>query len=893
MLTASGAEGPLRFALTPRVSSVVIPRPRLLARLDEATRAPLTIVRAPAGGGKSALVADWAMRRGIDGARGLWLSVDESAGSRPAFWQDFLASAAASGITPRSRGLADIAMSADVLPQLRGLLARGLDDLDEDLLLVVDDFQNVDDPLVEDDLAWLLQHSRRVRAVVLSRAVTRFEDPLARAQLETSVITPAELPLTLEETIALSQRFGLREADAAQLHEAFGGWPLATVSVLIDMQTGRRSSLAEAIGAFGIDPRGRNRLTDLPLDDHLHFMLRTSIAPTMNRELAIRLGGTDAERHLERAEQEGLGTWRDGPLRSAPLVPTAPPGRTPPPVDPSVLRARSEPIFSYQPAMRAAFEAEAERRIPRELPPLRRELALALDRSGDVLGALAQAVRIADWDLVDEIVKHHTVPILMYHQPETRRILEGIPGAVVRRHPLQLVMLAILLYASGPTSVEKLTTMVAMGVASIRGRLTAAGGADRAWLQTALMGARRVAGHYESALEAARATVETLGTLQPEEIASLGENILVSWTQSGTSFLYAGLLDEADVVFENAAAAAAEQDAPWSDVHAHSMRALTMALLGDMTAVRALVAEAHARTRPLGWRGNYVASGYHIAAALLALEEFDPDEARAQLGSLAEHEETLEHWPLIAWVRALAALVEGRPYHGVEELEHDVAAHRRRPPTSAYMAGLLDSARIDLLLAAGHSERAAKAAASASRSHERVTLSRARLELDAGRPEAALRLVRDLAWNDGHRPALSSHALLLAAVAARRAGNDEVARDAVARAVAILETRSLRLPLLTVPRADLAPLLEGVESSIDLVGAPDVFTSSAPRPRLSPAEARVLDALARTAHIDEIAAELHLSVNTVKTHLKRIYRKLGTSSRDETLVAMHDRGLLD
>jgi LuxR family maltose regulon positive regulatory protein len=58
------------------------------------------------------------------------------------------------------------------------------------------------------------------------------------------------------------------------------------------------------------------------------------------------------------------------------------------------------------------------------------------------------------------------------------------------------------------------------------------------------------------------------------------------------------------------------------------------------------------------------------------------------------------------------------------------------------------------------------------------------------------------------------------------------------------------------------------------------------------AEMRVLDMLAVTANRGQIARELYLSESTVKTHLRRIYKRLGVASREEALAVARERGLL-
>ncbi|MEU2779395.1 helix-turn-helix transcriptional regulator, partial [Streptomyces sp. NPDC007162] len=61
---------------------------------------------------------------------------------------------------------------------------------------------------------------------------------------------------------------------------------------------------------------------------------------------------------------------------------------------------------------------------------------------------------------------------------------------------------------------------------------------------------------------------------------------------------------------------------------------------------------------------------------------------------------------------------------------------------------------------------------------------------------------------------------------------------------------------------------------------------------LSGREREVLSRLAQLMSTQEIAADLYVSVNTVKTHLKSVYRKLGVGRRGDAVRRARERGLL-
>jgi DNA-binding CsgD family transcriptional regulator len=80
----------------------------------------------------------------------------------------------------------------------------------------------------------------------------------------------------------------------------------------------------------------------------------------------------------------------------------------------------------------------------------------------------------------------------------------------------------------------------------------------------------------------------------------------------------------------------------------------------------------------------------------------------------------------------------------------------------------------------------------------------------------------------------------------------------------------------------------------EAAAAPDTFDASAsrPRPRLTAAEHRVLTLLPSDLSRGQIAVKLYLSPNTVKTHVQRIYRSFGVSTREDAIAAAREHGYL-
>ncbi len=173
----------------------------------------------------------------------------------------------------------------------------------------------------------------------------------------------------------------------------------------------------------------------------------------------------------------------------------------------------------------------------------------------------------------------------------------------------------------------------------------------------------------------------------------------------------------------------------------------------------------------------------------------------------------------------------------------------------------------------------------------------------AGESERALRVLDGLP-DRGRGPALDAWILLTRAQAVDALGRSAAAESLVLRALTAARPHQLRRPFLEAGpwfgrllrrRAGLAAQHAWLTGSLSRrsadARAPE--EPSGPRPQaLSTREHDVLERLAQLMSTEEIAADLYLSVNTVKTHLKSIYRKLDATRRGEAVRRARELGLL-
>jgi LuxR family maltose regulon positive regulatory protein len=202
---------------------------------------------------------------------------------------------------------------------------------------------------------------------------------------------------------------------------------------------------------------------------------------------------------------------------------------------------------------------------------------------------------------------------------------------------------------------------------------------------------------------------------------------------------------------------------------------------------------------------------------------------------------------------------------------------------------------------------AARAALDASSEQERhcaeLRVAAAAVHLADGRPQAAVDVLAPVI--DGSpSPVNAIHALLLDAAARDRLGDARSAEAAIERALELAEPEGIILPFVIAPARELlerhtryrtahATLLSDVLDVLSGASPPQRHGESAPaRDELSDAELRVLRYLPSNLKAPEIAAELHLSLHTVKTHLRHIYAKLDAHTRTRAVDRARELGLL-
>ncbi|MGW0505544.1 LuxR C-terminal-related transcriptional regulator [Micromonospora sp. NPDC003241] len=907
----------LASRLTPAVlPRPVVLRPRLARMLDEGVTSPVTLVRAPAGWGKTTLLASW--RQAVteadpDAPAPAWISV-EAGDDSDRLWS-YLAAALRSVADPAATPVPDRVPRPDELEVLAAALAAR----ERPVVLILDDLHRVTDPAALAGLEFLLRHTeQRLRVVAAGRAGLPLAVHRLRLAGELTEIGPGDLAFTADEVADLLTAHGVAVPAAAveRLRGRTEGWAAALRIAALGLHgqpdpdrwiTQLGADQPEIAGYLreevlaGLDPADRDLLRRAAVTDTVCAGL--AVALTGDGDAEGRLGALAADAGLLHPDGGRPVWYRCHPLLADLLYREV--SRLPAEEQRDLhLRAASWYAGNSRPAdaLRHALVAgdwtratdlfvtgwpelaydRGGRTGPVPAPPP----AEAVSRDPELaLACAAQRALDGDGDAA-----HRHLRLAAGHGralPEPRRSRFARLVAVVE--------LTLARLADDPEAVRVAAARLLATRPDVASPAVASPDVASPAVAEPAVGAA-TAGRLDLAVPDAGAAVRAAGlragTLDDADVRA------VAGTAWALLALDAGDLAGAASEFAAALAAARSAGRPRTELVCASRWALLAALRGELRAAEEAARAALALPPCQGWSAQLDCGYAYLALALVALHRDQPAEAEANLTLAAPANEEAAAGAVAVWCRAylrgdegdLAVahrlLVEARSRWSGRGGELDVRLRAAEAD--------LHSARGDVPtardLANGHPDSAAPPLAVAA----------ARVELRAGDPRAAARLLPD--WSapssaDWPLP-VRLDAALLDAVLAARSGDGRRAGRTVEQALDLAAPDGYRRPF-TRAEPGLRDLLAAHLDSgtahwptvSDLVravevpdgrGSPGVPVAALDEP-LTERELTILRYLQSILSNVEIAAELSVSVNTVKTHVRNIYRKLDATRRRDAV----------
>lgn len=585
------------------------------------------------------------------------------------------------------------------------------------------------------------------------------------------------------------------------------------------------------------------------------FVRATALAPYVSERLAhVLVPGVDARVALDDAVRLGLGEW--------------------------ITSDRGERVVKYTDEVRTYFGWMAE--SPVKTADDRVSAAVVarwlLRDQEDPHAALRYAVWSDDLDLV-AAAGMRAFPFTQEAADLAHGLIQQLPAERRAKHPLLALWLGSLL-ALQPGGANRAAsyfeTADQAAITSLRSlppteQAIIVG--SRAYLL------RRAGGFAQAKKMAMRAYERADDLLQRGGVDPTLRHMFASvMHQVGVSLIYSRLDDEAQALFE----ALYEFSAEYSLGHRRNSAAAALAFLhaerGDLRLARRWLSLLRVEDWPEAWQTGHAPTFQDLAEMLIAALSANAPELSRVLERFSVYEDETEHWDIVLFARVCEQLLRGDPASAVLWFDN-VLAERLNDATHPRIIARLRKTEL-FFRAAGISPRSSIGNRQGTSDRAVTAALRALIAARAGQTErAASALAR--AERDRSTPLDDAASAIAALVLLNRDATLNL-DDIRARLRYAVDHTGLRLPLMLLSAAERDQLAIG-DSLADLP-VPRQAANGVRHSELTPQEFNVLAALVDFETRADIAAELHLSLNTVKAHLASIFRKLGVHSRAEALV---------
>ncbi len=874
-----------------RPSEAVLARGRLVrreglfARLSAVPAGGVGLVCAPAGSGKTVLLRSWAEETGN---RVAWVSVEPGERDAQHFWAavvDALAGAAGRrqlvepvAPTPRFRGSA-----------LVERLLPALDSLNDPLVLIIDDLHELssDEALACLELL-LARRPQQLRTVLGSREEADLGLHRIRLAGDLTEIRADSLKFSREETRELleASQIELSDEGLTLLHERTEGWVaglrLAALSLTGHPHPERfvaefSGSERTVAGYLMAEVLGRQ-----PAEVR-ELLLRTSILDRVSGPLADFLtGSTGSETVLQRLEEANAFVT-------------------------SLDVARS--WFRYHHLFADFLRLELRRTDPASLPLLHRQAAGWYEGHGYPVEAVRHAQAAEDWrDAAKMLADSYVALGLDGRLATVHGLLSAFPREAATDDPEFAVALAGAQMFDGDLD----DTAAYIDVAE---RLADAVDENRRWrfdlcLASTKLSLARRRGDLEATLDAMRSLQEVLAAQPPHEVDRATDHRATALMNLGIAELWALHLSDASDHLEEAIALARRIERPYIEVGSLAPLGVAEVVAGKPVqgGIR-LADQAIEVAGDHGWADDPIVFPALVIQAYEFVWMGDFEAAERRLDS-ADRALPAEGEPVIELVarysRGLLRFGQGQLEEALEALSAAESVRQRLSKNIVTVDPRVQL--IEVLVRLEQVDAAAAALAELSsdeRGRAEMRIAAAAVQLGQGDPEHALAVLRPTIERSAptiHPRVPSMDALLFAAAAQDALGDTRAVEESLERALDIAEADGFLLPFAMAP---VRPLLERhprhktahatlLSDILDLIAGSGLSRKEAPplQEELSDAELRVVRFLPSNLKAPEIAAELFVSPNTVRTHMRHIYSKLDAHSRREAVDRARELGLI-
>jgi LuxR family transcriptional regulator, maltose regulon positive regulatory protein len=864
-----------------------VSRPRLVERLAAPVR--VTVVSAPPGSGKTVLLRSWISQAGLAG-RAAWVPAGRGERDPQQFWLSVL------GALRQTAPGSVLVQPLTAAPDLDGgaiaeRLLKDLAPLDDRVWLVVDDAHELGPDALRQLELLVMRAPPGLRFVLAARHDVRLGLHRLRLEGELAEIREPDLRFTVAEARELLAAAGVELPEVALLVERTEGWA-----------AGLRLAALAAAGhpdprRFAAEFSGTERtVADYLLAEVLdrqgepvrRLLLRTSILERINGDLADLLtGDSGGERVLQDLEAAGAFVVSLDPARS---------------------------WFRYHQMFADLLQLELRRAEPGEVAGLHAAAAGWLAGHGFAVEAVRHAQAARDWPLAARLLAGHWPALHLDGRAATvHELLAGFP-AEARAGDAELAVVAAAdeLAQGSLEAAERYLTLAERQAQSVP---AARRDYARLLLGVVQLLADRQRGNLPAVAEEARelqAMAEVADAAQRGLGADLSALALISL---GSTEFWATASEDAERCLDRGIALARHGGRPYLEFTGLAYQAPhefyhSFARAAERGRQAVELAERH------GWTKDPAVGIACMQVGIVLAWQGRPDEAEPWV-QRAERTLTADTQPVavlaIRYIRGTLELTRDHNAAALAALEAGELL-ARRVGGQHYFAARTRAMLVHSLVRLGQAERAGQFLAGLGE-HDRergeIRVAAAALRLAQGDPQAALAMlapVREDPVSEDYWGFWQARADMLEALARDALGDQDAADAAVERALDLSERSGDMTPFLLYPASGLLERHARHRTAHPALVAEirDLLAGTRPEPRhgvppsraepllepLSGSELRVLRYLPTNLTAPEIAGELYVSHNTVRTHLRHLYAKLGTHRRAEAVARARALGLL-
>jgi LuxR family maltose regulon positive regulatory protein len=878
------------------VTSGLLEREELLRTLDRAVNKRVTVISAPPGSGKTSLLRAW-FDHSTESRRVAFVSVDRDEQDSQRFWSavlDALRSRAASVDRERQPAASAGVDGNELADMVRSELAEVL----EPVVLIVDDLHELRSAEALSQLEALLATLPTSARVVLS---SRRDPPIRLHQLrlagEVVEMRAGDLRFTESETGELLAASGISLSDggAAALYRRTEGWAAGLRLAVLSLS--RHADPERFVSEFSGTDRaiGEYLMAEMlerqPIEVQ-NMLLRTSLVDRMNGGLADLLAGRSGSEQML-LELEDANAF--------------------------VVSLDSERTwFRYHHLLADFLRLELRRKFADEVSDLHRRAAQWFADYGDVVAAVRHTLAAGDWPGAAQLVADHSFSWVLDGQAGTiDLVLQAFPeGASVDHPDLALA------HAASELNHGRLEEAAAQ-LTLAESHVQSAPPARRRRLAVAIASLRlalaRRSGQFSEVIEQVNLLDASISDQSNDQTGMGSELRAVALLNLGIVETWSGRLADSERHLSEGAALARTIGRPYLEVACRAHLGFPSRTVSVATA-RERGRQAVALAERYGLEDRPILAPAFGAVGGMAIWMGEFDEGERWLRRAWEvADPSVDPAATVLLHVATGMLHAGRGQHRSAREAFAAAAWMESQLSGVHalaprIAGWLAAAQARL----GNPHAARATLAGFSAEPEQIGLiydgqmgaiynARAVICLTEGDPTGALDALRGVL--DTAPPVVPTFTVveshLLAGIAHLNLGDRGAAAAAAEAALAAAEPDRLMFPFAMTAATDLLDVLPRHQTAhgalladvVDLLqgGQPpaSVDQEQLAQPEdLSPTELRVLRYLPTNLTRPEIASELYVSVNTINTHIRSIYSKLGTRDRSSAVKRARELRLL-